>query len=142
MDEIKQKGDAVSANIDTVDTTLDLSAQRDFECVPVIRKIMLAIAQSEDLMIGTAGMEEDALSASYLKLYNEIIVPIFEEANLKISDTKYVFSVAMQPFQLLNDITSNSINHNLDKAEQKLWKVKDTRELRISDVDKVLKASV
>lgn len=124
----------------------DFTAERDAEVIPVVRKLLHVIGSKTDLPIGArkgaTSAEVEAVARYYEKLYQEEVVPIFLEANIKLNAIPYVFSLILTPFQLLNDVTTSSFEMNRDLADAKKYGITDINDLRVNDLDKALKAEV
>lgn len=115
---------------------------RDKDIIPLVKKIIKAFAEMPDLLIGSGESTTEAkLAVYYQKVYIEVMVPLLRESNIKLNAIQYIFSLCMQPFQLLNDVTTSSIEMNRDLADAIKWGFGSTKELddmRVSDLDKVL----
>lgn len=121
----------------------DYTAERDNECLPVVASLIKAIASRDDLILGLkAGVpgEQEKAEEYFQKLYVETIAPILIEANVKFKDLAYIFKCILQPFDLAKDITFASMEQNHDLADAKLYGLKDLDDLRLSDLDRVLKS--
>lgn len=120
----------------------NFTAERDTEVIPVALKIIKALGAREDLMMGShARVQADKAAEYYQKVYLEDIVPIMIEHNLKLNDIQFLFSIILQPFQLLADVTNNSFNMNRDIADAKKYGIDDIDDMRVLDLDKALKES-
>ena len=120
----------------------DFTAERDAEIVPIVRKLLLKLASRSDLKIGSSNLDEAELALFYQKVYQEDVIPLFLEANIKLNSISYVFSLLLQPFQLLSDVTTSSFEMNRDLADAKKYGITDIDDLRVGYLDKALKQTV
>lgn len=117
------------------------TAERDAEVIPVVRKLLKALAEREDLMMGSSGLVSPEKAAEYYReVYQTIVVPLFLEHNIKLNAIPYVFSLILQPFQLLNDVVTSSFEMNRDIADAMKYNITDIDDLRVGDLDTALKA--
>lgn len=123
--------------------TRDLTAERDAEVLPLVRKLLVALASREDLMMGSSStISADKAAEYYQKVYLEVVVPLLLESNIKLNAIPYVFSVILQPFQLLNDVVTSSFEMNRDLADSFKYGIGDIDDLRVLDLDAALKTGV
>ena len=137
MDE-KEKGGVPSGVMTEI---RNRTAERDAEIIPVARKLLSRLAAREDLLMGNKGkLTEEQAALYYQKLYQEEVVPLLVENNIKLNAIPYLFSIMMQPISLLNDVTTSSFEMNRDLADAGKWGIKDIDDLRVKDLDEALKA--
>lgn len=120
----------------------DLTLERDQECIPVAMKLIQALAK-RDLskhMGSTLNQQETALFMN--KVYLEDVVPIMLESNIKLNQLPFVFSIILQPFQFLNDVTTSNFENNRDIADGFKYGMPDITEMRVSDLDAALREGV
>lgn len=121
----------------------DLTAERNAEVIPIAREIIRAMGEAADkLPIGDPPTDPEKVD-EYARFYrdmfvNATVVSLIKH-NPKMKDISYVFRLVFQPFQNLQDVTIASFNMNRDVADAKLWGVKDIDDVRVGDVDRVLK---
>lgn len=119
----------------------DFTAERDTEVIPAAKELLARILLREDLMIGSSQKVNAEKAAEYYqKVYQEDVVPMLLARNLRLADVPYLFSLMLQPIQLLMDVTNGSFNMNRGLADAKKWGVKDIDDLRVVDLDEALKA--
>lgn len=117
------------------------TAERDAEVFPAVREILGLLAARTDLAMGTTSTtSESSLAEYYQKVYQEDVVGVLLKYNLKLDDIPFVFSIMMQPIQLLSDITTASFEMNRDLADGFKYGIPDIRDLRIQDLDAALRA--
>lgn len=115
--------------------------ERDQEIIPVVRKILKALAEREDLMMGSSQtVTTEGQAEYYAQVYKEVIVPLFMEHNIKLNDISAVFQFLMQPAQMLDNVTSASFDANKDIADGFKYGIKDIDDMRVMDLDNALKA--
>lgn len=117
----------------------DLSKERDNRVIPVVRKLLARLAAKKDLPVGLRQEDAEKAAKYYQELYQKEVVPLFLEAGLKLKDITYVFSLMMQPIQLLNDVTTSSFEMNRDLADAKKYGIADIDDLSVKDLDAALK---
>jgi hypothetical protein len=61
----------------------------------------------------------------------------FRELDVPLKDIGYVFTLVNQGLTFTKDLVTMSMENNTKKADSKLWG-KDTDDLTVQDVDKVL----
>lgn len=123
------------------DEKRDLTLERDQACIPVAMELIQALAKRDDLPMGSR--LDAGKAAEYMqKVYQEEVVPIMLKHDIKLNEIPFVFSIILQPFQFLSDVTTSSFEANRDIADSFKYNVVDVNDLRISDLDKALKAGV
>lgn len=116
---------------------VDFAKQRMDECVPVAKKILeIMTSRMEETPIGDVKDEEKF--TYYQKIYPEI-AQLLLDTNVRMRDVSFIFSLAFQPLQMLQDVVTNSFTMNKNEADKSLWG-KDGDEIRVKDVDETLKA--
>lgn len=124
-----------------VATERDLTAERDAEVIPVVKALLKRLAAREDLVLGSRNLVSAEKAALYYQtIYKEDVVPLFLEHNIKMNAIPYVFSLLMQPAQLLNDVVTSSFEMNRDLADAMKYNIADINDLRVKDIDDTLKA--
>lgn len=119
----------------------DRTAERDAEIIPVVRELLKAMADRPDLLMGSSSLiTPESAAVYYREVYKEIVVPLFLKHNIKLDAIPYVFSLMMQPAQLLNDIVTSSFEMNRDLADAMKYNIPDIDDLRVQDLDNALKA--
>lgn len=121
------------------DTQRDYTKERNDEVVPVVRELLKILASREDLPIAVSAESEQNAAKYFQELYVSEIVPLLIKSNLKLDAIKYLFSLTMQPIQLLNDVTTSSFEMNRDIADAKKYGLKDIADMRVNDLDAALK---
>lgn len=117
----------------------NLTAIRDQETLPVAREILRIIGEhSSDVPMGTEFEEADAVKY-YQALYVEIM-PYVIKANLRVDDITFLIQTLLQPLQLLQSTIIASFESNRDIADAKLWGVRDLNDIRVQDLDRVLRS--
>lgn len=113
--------------------------ERDDAVIPVARKLLTLLAQREDLMMGSSEtITPDKAAEYYQKVFAEDFIPLVKEANLKLDELTYLFSIILQPMQLLNDVVTSSFEQNRDIADAFKYGVNDIHDLRVNDLDAAL----
>lgn len=114
----------------------DLTQERDNEVIPAALAILKAIANKPDLPMG-ARTEAQGLEVAkyYQKLYQEDIVPILLEHNLRLVDIPYLFQLVLQPVNFAKDLTDASLKMNEEIATAGLWGVAELADIRIKNLD-------
>ena len=118
----------------------DFTEERDQEVIPVVRELLKRLAAREDLLMGSSKrVDQEKAALYYQEVYQEDIIPLLMEHNIKLTAISYVFSLMLQPLQLLKDVTMSSFGQNQDIADAIMYGVKDIDDLRVQDLDKVLR---
>lgn len=118
----------------------DYTAERDAAVVPVARELIkLVAARADELVMGQVGVSETKAAELAQKMYKEDVIPLVMKHNLRLNELPYLFSIILQPFTFLNDMTTSSMEMNRDLADARLYGIDDIDELRISDLDNALK---
>ena len=122
----------------------DLSAERDEKVLPIARKLLKLLADREDLNMGSRASikTQEEAAKYYQKVYQDDVVPLLLEHNMKLNDIPYLFSVMLQPIQFTSDITTSSIEMNRDLADAKKYGLKDIQDICVDDIDTALKDKV
>jgi len=117
----------------------NLTEMRDKECAPIAMELLNILASQKDLKIGSTESvtEQDAL-VYYRELYEKEIAPVLVRRNVRISDLPFIFQIATQPIQLMQNVVDRTIDMRYDQAVEKLMKVSDIKDVRISDIQNVL----
>jgi hypothetical protein len=87
-----------------------------------------------------ANITPEQAALYYQKVFKEDAVPVFLQHNIKLNAIPYVFSLLMQPAQLLNDIVTSSFEMNRDLADAMKYNITDIDDLRVKDLDEALMA--
>jgi len=118
----------------------NLSKERDKRVIPIARKILLALAARDDLVMG--GPEsittEDA-ALYYQQKYIDIIAPMLIEEDMYLKDIDYLFQLMSQPLNFVKEITISSFAMNRDIADAQMYGVDDIDDLKVSTLDSKLK---
>lgn len=121
----------------------DFTAERDAEVIPAAKELLVRLAVRKDLMMGSGqNVQAEKAAKYYQDVYVTDVVPLLKRHNIKIKDLKYLFSILLQPIQLIMDVTEASFHMNEDLANAKKWGVKDMADLRIMDLDRALTEEV
>lgn len=113
----------------------DLTKERDDRILPVVQSFFQIIADKKDVVAGNCFTEEQRV-----KYYQDVylkLIDVFEKNNLRIEEGAYMFRVCMQVIEFAKNITENSVDMNLEKANKILWG-KEFKKLTINDLDKLL----
>lgn len=119
----------------------DLTRERDEACKPVAIALIQALAKRDDLPMGSQ-LDAGAAAEYMQKVYQEDCVPLLLKHNLKLKDISFVFSIILQPFQFLSDVTTSSFEMNRDIADGFKYGMPDIDEMRVLDLDAALKEGV
>lgn len=116
--------------------------ERDQKVIPIVRELLKRMADRPDLLMGSSqtvvtGAEE--FSKYYQKVFAEDLIPLLLKHNPKLKDISYIFSLILQPFQLLNDVVTSSFEMNRDLSDARKYGLSDIDDLDVLGLDKALK---
>lgn len=118
----------------------DLTRERDQEVIPAAKELLQALAARADLAMGSAAsLTAEQAAGYYQKVYQEDVVPLLIKHNLKLNAIPYLFSIILQPMQLLNDVVTSSFEMNRNIADAFKYDIADIDDLRVLDLDAALK---
>ena len=110
----------------------DLTKERNERCIPVAQKV---------LVIMSKGKIDDKPQNEMYNEYKDIARELLKEyldAKLKLSDIKYVHKLALQAFQISEDLVNQTLNGHLKAATASYWG-KDGEEVTVVDLDEKIK---
>lgn len=115
--------------------------ERDADVVPLAREIIKRLAKYDDIPIGTVAGSEGAEETARWnqKFYQEELIPLLLERNIRLGDLTYTFVLATTALQNILDITKASLDMNKDITEAKMWGVDELNDLRVGDLDSAMK---
>jgi len=117
----------------------DYTQERDDRVIPVAKKFIKLLAVRDDLMMGFVQAKEPEKTAKYYqKVFQEDVIPLLMEPNLKISDIPFLFSIILQPFQMVATITESSFKNNRALTDAELYKIDDIDELTVNRLDEMM----
>lgn len=118
----------------------DFTKERDEHVIPAARELLKMLVTRDDLQMGSsASITADSAATYYQKVYQECVVPVLRKHNLKLKDIPFMFSIMLQPIQLLNDITTSSFEMNRDLSDALKYGLSDIGDLDVLGLDSALK---
>lgn len=91
-------------------------------------KLMLVVDEKEDPSVGQKRAE------LYQRLYNDVVVPIFDKYEVKYNEVMQVFGILQSILMQLKLITDKTIKGAQDIALAKLWGVEDSDDITIQQL--------
>lgn len=116
----------------------DLTKLRDDMMIPLAKQVLKIIAAHDDLFFGVKDANPEEGAKYFSAMYENELLPILKERNLRIADLGYLFQLAMQPVENLRNITLEALQTAFDNATKKHWGVQYIDEVRINDVERAL----
>lgn len=119
----------------------DYTKERDLRVIPVARVLLRRMAARDDLKMGSSVtvISPEALAVYYRNIFKEDVIPVLLEANLKLKDLTYLFSLMLQPTQLLNDVVTSSFEMNRDLSDARKYGLADIDDLDVRGLDAALR---
>lgn len=110
--------------------------QRDELCIPIAQRALQIIAEhNPDLFLD----QQDKIIEAYTPIHQEI-TKLCLEKNLTIMDVSYTMSILQSAFENTKKLVLYSLQHNFQLAQKKLFKTESEGEVRMQDIDAVLKS--
>ncbi len=113
----------------------DLTQEREDFCKPIAAKILSVLAAETDLHMGQQNQEE--LDAYFKNLFSEKIEPIIREADIKLSDMTFIFSLILQPLNNLKTAMVDAVNQAYDTCSAFKFGVQDIGDIKLSDIVRI-----
>jgi len=113
----------------------DASRIRLERCEPFVADILQTFMDKETAM-------GDASPSDIEKSYNEVAVTIISTMlakDMHYDDAQFSFKLLKQVVDLSEEYVLSNIEKSFNKATDKLWGGKDLYDIKLSDIDKVLK---
>lgn len=105
------------------------------ELTPIVRQISKIVANAE-LPIGEISGDGDKK-----KLYDKVakeVLKVIADSNIRWTDRHKLFQLALQPLDIIREISVISLQDSYERASDKLFG-KDMQALRLQDLHKILK---
>lgn len=112
----------------------DLSKERDKQVIPVVKEVIKILAAA-DLPVGNLHANDNAKFDYVAKQ----ILGLMLEHKIKYVDKDYLFSLVLQPFNVIKETVDASLKMSLDNVMNKSLG-KDFRDVNLEDMDRLLKA--
>ena len=118
----------------------NLTKERDLECVPLAREVLRILGAHSDLAMGSedSGVTQEQAIEYYNNIFINELGPLFIEKNVKYSHIKYIFALVLEALEFLRLRTEMTLDNHYLNAMAYKWGVKDTRDIRISDIHETL----
>lgn len=117
----------------------DLSHQRDERCIPVAHQLLKSLGNLNDLLVGSHINEKVVLDDPYLPIIREIMT-LMIKSNLKVADTTYVFALARQAIQAIENGIDETLNQNMNRVTELVYDLplNDFNEVTIKKLNDVV----
>jgi len=112
-----------------------LHEERLERCIPVAKEVINIIANSTLKMGDLHAHDNDAYNA-----VSKDIIALFLKENVHFQDKDFIFQLAMQPFQVVRDISVNSLGRSLDMVINKVFG-KEWQEVTMQELDSKLRGT-
>ncbi len=117
----------------------DFTQERDDLCKPIAIEILTLLAKEGDYLVIGSRVEEADIVNYYSELYEKVIAIFMSRADkLRVVDVDYVFRIAQQAIQLMQDRVRITLEQRHNDASAKLFGVKDIDDLTLAKLDNVL----
>jgi len=127
FDKLKKKREVVSNQ---------LTKQRDNRCIPIAKEIIKKLAEYETPM--GSFLTPEKTKQDYTPLAEDILKLLLEK-DVLVGDVSFIFQLALQPYQFLKELVTDSVNDSITKAAEKFWGKEETK-VTMKELDKVLKS--
>ena len=111
----------------------DLSKQRDKQLIPIVQEIIKIILEA-NLPVGELHANDNAKFDHVAKQ----ILTLMLEHKVKYVDKDYLFSLVLQPLNVVKETVDTSLKMSFDNVINKSLG-KDFREVTLEDMDRVLR---
>lgn len=109
------------------------NTQRLERCIPVAKQVLeILFKHLGDDIIGDNAVVDKSMTP-----IAEEVLALFLEKDIHWTDKNFIFQLAMQPFDHLATVVTNSAELSFDKAASKKWG-KDIIDLKFSDIHTAL----
>lgn len=125
-----------------IDKKIQKEHEKRVEDNSKVAKKLLKVLMDGDILIGENLDNRGQIKKEFAKEYKDKVEKCLEillEEDIKHADFNHITQLMIQPIDTMKNILVESINKSINKAHEILWGKEDL-EVRMSDVDKVLKS--
>lgn len=110
--------------------------EQNKRCIPIVKEILKIVSNTD----GAIGEKREKLMASYQPATQKILKLLLEE-NVKISDISFIQRALAEPFNITNEILTQSMNKHLEDLQDKILG-KQPRDLTMQELDDKLQGKM
>lgn len=116
-----------------------LDTDLDTRTMPVAKEVLRLMYETEGLLTGTKSMTGKEKMELYIPMTESIIDKMIEN-EVRMSDIPWVFDMVNSVITNITQITERAMEKSAKKATSKLYGREDHDQIKVSDIDSVLKA--
>lgn len=118
----------------------DLSHQRDERCVPLAQELIKLLAGMDNMVVGSHINESKTpTNEAYLPVVRDFLKLLIEK-DVQVLDTTYIFALARQAIQFVQDSIDETLNQNMNRVTELVYDLPENKSdlVTIGQLNKVV----